>query len=1598
MVAPEFWMEPGSENAVYGPETVELRKAMGLGIEMSQYDDPHWGWYRWDDGDFWRIKFQAWFQEDRIPSRGQGFNMLLNNVNGMSLGGNDNKIWVDPVFLNSISKVNFHKMFREVSHCYKVDKCNFAQNGSNGQVFKIFDPANGFKKDEPSQLDGTGRYCRYRQDPPNTNKISRLNENIDWDYYCKYLGIPQRAVEYDRNYKCLINDILIPFRRQGILYWTEHPIHGDKFEEETESGHYVLKNTEPIIGGVFEFGQLRNFNGGSLLLPVTNGTIPTGTMLFHYTVAAPTADPESEPEEYAEQLEDHRQSRIFAKVFQYNSLDGLTAQGEFEHWLVEILNDYISPSIRISEFEVVSNFEGGASPFIMDEKFRGFNNGGLRSYMIRNKETGQWEPSESPYELAPNGFYNMTGGNINTGGYFSEDDIGLLSVFGTNKEGTRSPTVIPVPPVVSKGVVRAWGLPGEIITRKIVAWKQPTVVRWIHIQEIRDKLLDFSQLATGLQSSMEEFVDEETERSGLVKIPTPNHILVGSIEGGGGRKIFGTGMVSNGDTPYSDIFLTSDILHARNLAGPMLSYKLSTGLPWESSDHFDESIQDIMSRLEEPHSLTVQRYGYREPGIYTFMRTYLNNTKVDKDVSYDLWIPRWINPLGTGEIGQNIDLGIFDVPGITGEFIGYSPPKRGDSNFSTSTNQIFRIFHPNGMGWWRDAGLLGAGIQWGDAASNDFGSKGDDFKQEGFALINFFRRNIPLNKEVVAAYLRLVPSRSVAVNSQMIKTAGGGRQWTQGNVPFMNIDFVSQGFLDASANLRGSQFEDRIEYEERIIFEEETVNVPDAQFNYNERNSLNEAYIASKAIMGDYNFKFDGSFGEKSAHMVTKPPGLGDESFFLWQRLDPTKTLLGNTLQDIRVSVSTGNAGGSETIKNFTTAQRSARWYNSVGPNFLRGRHSYAPYSGLNTRFDSDEGGNVDSDGSDSGPFGGRGFGFACSSGGWAKDWRVFDVTDVVRLAYAQDRFDANYVTVVDKTVNDLRLTNLLLTDREEPDPDAMPEPIAGDELADVPLEERVVQYSGIINNIAGMFLDPPTGIADEQDENGFIVLHVSLKQNIRPRTVTDAVTGEAIETQPSEALLRRNYIVNKISVTVTGGQEFVGDPEVPENPNYFICLGRSYTPEIGKIQAGWRYIFSKKWNGAAGQQVFEHIFPDGVTEQFREIKLLTNADSIDEFVVDGRYAKRDPKEAPITSPPLSETHDINRSIQEKVFGSAMGATVYTILPIQNPITKIYQVIIHPDTGATDGIAKIHNVNGVIKLDFDGKFRSFDPPKFEWELIGEEWKITGGTYQYCSVTNSVMIPPANNWKFSQGEHGGIIYESLAKLENVNVSILYQIGRGSSVEVLVEAENTGPSYDVDPEAINTITEAGLSRLKDPATIDPDFFGPAEGLIPYSVTNKNELQGGYVRGTMPSSGHAFFQGSAFSSPRDVLNAAWKTKCRGLVTFYGEPNMEIFGQIEVQAPAFVTHFDPVTGEALSNGFKNTSGLDETKSPNGGRKPNNIFVELQIGGGATANPSGDIDDPVYRKKQAGFRPELYVFLRERVDWLELGDTTFGLTFDFEV
>lgn len=1546
MCAPRHWLAEGYQNSVYGLDYTEVAptgpqvagqsapagtlllmssgripkylEAMGIGPSNYQFDDDFWDWYKWNDGaDEYRKAWYNMFQAHHLPRRGEGWAMLLSDVTGMSLGGNDGKVWIDPIYLDSISKINYHKIFRDVSHCYKVDKCNFATKtsdttASNGKVFLIEEA--GFRRNKYAQVSDGDIYCPYRQSEPEQGWKSTMERGQSWDRFCKYAGVPQRAVEYDGNYKVLLEKVLKPFRRDGIFHWVgwNNGVETANAKQESVEGGYKLVTLKPMNVNDYDMGQMANMLGYTVNYPV-------GTTLFFYKTSAPSEWPTSSNEDIAG-YEEHKNSRLFAYLWQYvPSADGNTHVPE--RWLVELKDDYISPMYRVSEFEVFEPITGGENPFIRDKSKTGKNNGGLRPYLVRDKDTGLWKTSAEPYDINPNGFFNLEGGRVQLTGLNNN----YASMFWNAQ---LPPVFVNVPSCLARGKVRAIGLPGEVIQRDTVMWKPPTVVKWDHIQEIYDRLFNPTIRAEEYPSAMEPSESGNGEKRKF----EPNHILVGTFQ----DSVAGTGMVSNGDTPYSDIVLATDILHARNMTGPMIAYKLGTYIPSEQAEYFDDDVQDFATRQQEPHELTVQRFGYRIPPVYTFMTCHYNGTDLDQDVSYTMLLPPWENPW-SGWVPEG-------EQGITIQADG------------SKANRIFRVHHPNGMRWWRDSGLLGAGVQYGQVKYpeqgywGELGAKGHGLQQIGKAVLNMWRRYLPLDKEVVKAYLRLVPSNAHDIGNTMIQTYGGGRQWTIGNTPFYNLSFNSQeweNYTKLNAELASYGL---VEYEYRLIWADEHPNEP---FTYSEQKEFCKHLQFKKYIMGDFAFPFNKGPAESSdsAYHVTKPTGANDRLFFYQYDYEKTKT--GQTLEDIRLRVS---RGGSTPLE-FLTSQRSYQWYNYYVPYFMRGMHSKTDLTGLGTRMDYDEGGDVNGPGT-KGNFAGRTLGFGCSSGGAAKDWRVFDVTQVVQQSYLQDRMDVTYNPVIDLKLSEMgEPYNLSVT---------RPIPKSGYiALGEVPVNERVTyetspNFYGILNGSISEW--------GNADPNSLNIAVINLKQVPPPRRVEGVAPGDDAQEVPNNRKLRDNCIIKRVAVTTSGSFD-AGASEIP----FLAVFGKPKKPTGARI-GGWRLIAAN--SNPAGYCAIDHTFSNPV--QFREIKIVTNL-IVTSASVEGWITEDFLGQCPMTSPPIYETHRFSRAIIDKTMNKREGD--FTLCYLEFPATKIYEVTICPvkddPSPSTTGVKRLPRGTPAVKLTYIGVYNVGNKPRFTWaQDASGEWYITEGEYAYSPAMNAVILPVLEKW---------VDDEKKADLLSLGACISYVTGRGAKANLKIEASGTGPSWDVDPDSIVEITQRGIDLLSFPPT--GGFYG--QSLLPWSCTNPNELQGGYLQGDLPTHGNVPILENAFKVKNGENNAAWKSKCKGVLELYGEPDWPIEGG-EFMAPAYVRETDPVTGELLSNNIVGLTGIDPYNRPNGGRKPFNLLIELSA---TDSNPDYSSDGP-YRKKQVAYVPEFYIFLRERVS-KKFGDTQWGLTLD---
>lgn len=1528
MSAPISWMADYFQNGVFGPDYSGYLSEFGIDPSSYDWDDDFWMWYWWGDGaDDYRKQWWDQIQKRYVPRRGEGFSMLLSDVRGLSQGGNNGKSWIDPIYLDNISKVNFHKQFREVSHCYNVDKCNYASGLSPRAEVQLIERA-GFKKNKFAGLGGEP-FCNYRQSEPDSNWKSRDRGQFgDWDKFCKFVGIPQRAVEFDGHYKILLNDILWNFRKHGMYYWTGYASEDHPCKISTVSNGFKVycDQTLQSSSGKFVFGQLNEVLGvGS---SGEEKDIPAGTVLFFFSGPLPEITPFYFTDNIAG-YEEHKNSHVFAYIWQQTNVG-------MEKWLVELKDDYISPAWRISEFEVAVPISGGENPFIRDRKTTGKNNGGMRPYLIQDPDSGEWIISPELYDINSRGFFNISGGQVQIGGSSAEmNEIGISS---------SPPSFIDVPSVLSYGWVKAVGLPGEIIQRDSVFWNSPTVVKWDHIQELKDRLLVPSKFAAGYPSSM------RSDESGEEVIPTPNHILVGEIEHGER----GTGMVAGGETQYSDIVLQTDICHARNMAMPMIACVLSSLGPDSVPSDFDHEVQDFATRLPEPNHLTIKRYGFREPAIRTFMKNIYGGKEQEEDVSYTAMVPVSQNP-------------IFDK---SQEVAGPSP---------SGANSVYRIFHPNGMRWWRDNGLLGCGIQWGTPSEREeIGAKGSGLTQVGVAMVNLFRKMIPLDKEVVAAYLSLVPSTSLTISSSVVRTAGGGTQWTIGNSPFHNTDVLDPN-NEILANLYSQvNFMGIPEYEYKLYYKEEHQGTLTG-YTYNERREFCKLKKVTEVIVGQFGFPFTGDF-DLAGPVSFQEMGKTDGIWGFFNKWDYEKTKRGNILKDIQIEAYNRY---SDVISGKKTKQRSQRWYDEIIPSFMQGVHSKTDCLGINTRKDYDENGSIngpsgssakdgvgDTEGED------RGLGFKCSDSGWGKDHRIIDLTDAFRKAYYNDRFNAKYTAQIDRRISDLGERYDLVVLKPAP-------PVGYIEFGSLPVNQRITYETspGFFSSVIEQSQD--WGSVSESHINSVVI---DLKQIPPPRKIEGVSVYEESGLVASEREMRQNAIVSGFLI------EFNPSYETPEGEPAFVhVLARSWDKDRKRFN-GWKLIETKS------QVVEKEGYDINIDKnldspmQIRQVRVITNM-IMRKVQVLGWMTEDFPGQVPMTEPAIVELHKLSNVIIERERNTYDGD--YSIAFLEFPATKIYKVSIIPykdsDNLSESGLSSLSDGACSIDLSYSGLFNYLSPPQFSWEVEDENtenqrWTINQGNYAYSPSMNAIILPTLEKWVeilvANPIDPNSTISKKIkvSDIKNLAVSIEYITSRGAKAILKIRANHSGPAYDVDPESICEITEEGVGMIGGTQVENP---------LPWSVSNPLELQGGYVEGVLPTNANGSLE-ALFGNTKN--NRMWIGYCRGIVELWGEPDQLINGG-EFLAPSHIIEKDPVSGDILSNGFIYSTDIDENKIPNGGRTPGSLTIKLYSSDG----DDNSYEDSVYRKKQAAYTPYIYVYLRERIpNWSKekAAATNWGLSF----
>ena len=214
-------------------------------------------------------------------------------------------------------------------------------------------------------------------------------------------------------------------------------------------------------------------------------------------------------------------------------------------------------------------------------------------------------------------------------------------------------------------------------------------------------------------------------------------------------------------------------------------------------------------------------------------------------------------------------------------------------------------------------------------------------------------------------------------------------------------------------------------------------------------------------------------------------------------------------------------------------------------------------------------------------------------------------------------------------------------------------------------------------------------------------------------------------------------------------------------------------------------------------------------------------------------------------------------------------------------------------------------------------------------------KIIGGTYYYDYINNMIVLPT----KDQDGNLSGT-FESNLETANIKVSFMptvalvkYWWGMGDGVTLNISANEQGPSYQVEREAVNTIVTTMPDNGK--SVMLPDSTGTiTKRDIPWVCYNHEiitlpeatqELYNGKFykpKFTGLELGKEYDNDSTFSNLFGTSCNLIAGKCSGTVTLYGAPDTILTGNIVVQAPA-TTSRTYNTADGSINYYERTGGF---------------------------------------------------------------------------
>lgn len=1163
--------------------------------------------------------------------------------------------------------------------------------------------------------------------------------------------------------------------------------------EQTQLGYEAIA-TEGIEVTI---GQINAMEGGE-------GIIPAGAVLFYYSNESPwQLGLEEGTSAFEGALKNHKASRIYAPIWYYDENDS-----QFKKVIVRLYDDYVAPMYRESTVSVVS-MEGGSNPCFRDLATRGRDNDGMRDYFevqaLEEINNYRWHKALDQYEINSRGYHVANGANGKPVWYLGGPIT--LGIGGDNPTVAMRPkSFLYAPDCRAKGIAQYYGLPGEYVVPDFVLWTGLPGPRVEHFDEI-DYRRNY-QVTDERYTNLDKMCSEEEL---LPKVNNSRFINNKQDE-----------VIES--QPNANIITINTMRNVRNISMPMRFVKLSAhyDVPPFLEQDMNPNRQDYTRRVEEAIVSRMYRFGYTHSPVLCFM----NQSHV-----------------------------------LGGEGGGVIPPSLIEKRPGLDKHGREKIYNPSERPWWSKECLLGCGYETGTHTGKllsqdmQYPVIGEGFTQTGTACFTIFDKYVPNDKQIVKAYLRLVPNTSNYIDSVRKQVGGYGSATYPGNYPFLNqVPWVfsrrtTNGFIAASPV---------------------------------------EVYLMNGGFQDGYHGK---SLMEVRNELITayKNRGKGEGSPPVFDGVAAQKYL---TLQcGVKVN---GNDVGQTTIKSYN-------WYKQYLPIWKQGTFSMNNFGGTWTRLDYDEPQNSN-----------FGHGFACGDhcGQWAANHRIFDVTGIVTGVFENERISSSFDLVTNKSTDTFVLNAVPSVSASASSggsgasgSSSASGASGGDGL--IPTSERISQH---ITNAP--YLDAPTiGILPGGSGSPYVVpagcissFKISLKneylsdpkkslflQSIIPPLEENC----AIEVEPEYVI--RSIIVSggsgagsmsgMYSILLGGVNEHIGSIEYIAIPSASSSTTNILASDVHVIVKGPYTINKITVSGTPRIKDRHPITGYPIISRYR-INYMPDVTQYHgyRFMVVPPH----PQSSTVYGVQIRLSRDKFVFTQESL---GVGEEIWEKMPLDINLTCIgYYNYYNPpyfnwENGwITGGTYAIDKSSGCIIMQ--------SPNIFKYKRgTQNEWKFNDFTGQFDYAD---YYPPMH----------------CMQLDGFEIAATYNTYVGSRADCEIQGKYLGPYYGVGADTINTIESGVQANYTMLEKIDQNSIER----LPITINNHEATYGG---GAKTSSFPLVMDGNNLSMisdcPRSTkINAPWSDTIHGTISIYADAFTE-FSSGTVVAPAYVT---TVSGNNVPNG----------------------------------------------------------------------------------